>query len=234
MYSIIVPCYNEEKNIKKLVKVFKELKEEINNLEIILVNNGSEDNTKEEIKKAIKEYPWIKAVNIKKNQGYGHGILTGLKVSSGEWKGWIHADLQISPKVFLNFIEIIESKNRNNYFFKGLRKKRPIIDTVFTIGMSVFESLYLKTILWDINAQPTLLHKNLFEKLIDPPLDFSFDLYTFYKAKKNNYKIVRIPVLQYDREEGNSSWNTGMSSRLKLIKRTIQFSKNLKKGTLSR
>lgn len=228
MYSIIVPCYNEEGNIALLAESFKNVKNSIKDLEVILVNNGSKDNTKLEIEKVVKTYKWIKLVDIVENRGYGYGIYTGLKNSCGDWKGWIHADLQFSPDIFLKFIKKIEEEKRKDILFKGLRKNRPILDSIFTIGMSIYESIYLKKFLWDINAQPTLLHNSLFLELKDPPLDFSFDLYVYYMAKKMNYNIFREKVIQKNREFGESSWNTGISSRINLIKRVINYSKKLK------
>ena len=102
------------------------------------------------------------------------------------------------------------------------------MDKLFTIGMSFYETLMLHTKLWDINAQPTIISKEFFNKWENPPYDFSLDLYAYYMAKKMKLKIYRYKVVQHEREEGESSWNTGMNARIKLIKRVIEYSKKLK------
>ena len=95
--------------------------------------------------------------------------------------------------------------------------------------MSVFESLYLGKRLWDINAQPTLIHRSFYVQLVNLPYDFSLDLYVYYMARRLKLQVTRVPVIQRNREEGVSSWNNGIKARLKFIKRTIDYSIKLKK-----
>jgi len=114
-------------------------------------------------------------------------------------------------------------------YVKGDRKGRPIFDQIFTLGMSFFETIYLRTKLWDINAQPNIFHRNFFEGLSDIPNDFSLDLFFLYIAKKNGYKTIRFKVFFPPRLHGESKWNTGFSSKIKFIKRTFAFSFKLKK-----
>lgn len=234
MISIVVPCFNEEKNISRLVERFVSVVEQIKGeqVELVLVNNGSQDNTSKEIDVAVDKHNFIKKVDVAKNQGYGYGILKGLEACQGEWLGWIHADLQLPPEAFLEFEKIISDnrENANGFYFKGRRKNRPLSDRFFTGCMGVFETIYLGVKLWDINAQPTLIHRDLYKIALNPPHDFSLDLYFYYLSKKNKCKEIRIPVVQQDRVEGVSSWNSGrLSDRTKLIKRTFSYSKKLKK-----
>ena len=53
----------------------------------------------------------------------------------------------------------------------------------FTFGMSVFESVLLRRPLRDINAQPTLFPRSLYETWTTPPEDFALDLYAYVSAK---------------------------------------------------
>jgi glycosyltransferase involved in cell wall biosynthesis len=225
-----VPCYNEEKNLEKLVKEFKDkVISSKSNVEVVLVNNGSLDNSSKVMEELKKENDFIKIVTVEKNQGYGYGILSGLKETTGDYIGWIHADLQFNPSEILKGIEYLEENEfPDDVFIRGKRTNRPFIDTLFTICMSFYESIILKTRLWDINAQPTLISRKFYEKWNNPPYDFSLDLYAYYNAKKQNQKIYRYKVVQHKREEGNSSWNTGMKSRIKLIRRVLEYSKTLK------
>ncbi len=94
--------------------------------------------------------------------------------------------------------------------------------------MSIFETLILRRALYDINAQPNLFHKSFLRFMKNPPIDFSFDLYAYYIAKKENYKVVRFPVYFGKRLYGHSAWDFGLSSKIKFIKRTIKFTFELK------
>lgn len=234
MISIVVPCYNEEKNIRRLVKRFVPIAEKLGSkgFELILVDNASSDGTSAVIDRERKKVSFIRKVAIDgENKGYGYGIIQGLKICKGEWLGWIHADLQLPPEAFVDFMKIADMdplKSETTYF-KGKRRHRPVLDTFFTVGMSVFESLYLGKRLWDINAQPTLIHRNFYVQLVNLPYDFSLDLYVYYMARSLKLQVTRVPVIQSNREEGVSSWNNGIKARLKFIKRTIDYSIKLKK-----
>ena len=118
-------------------------------------------------------------------------------------------------------------EGKENVFIKGIRFGRPIDDRFFTIGMSIFCSFMLKTILWDINAQPSIFPASFFKKWENPPKDFSLDLYAYYQAKKLGYKIHRFPVQFNKRLHGFSSWNKSFKSKLKFIKRTFMFTMKL-------
>ncbi len=229
-FSIIVPCYNEEKNLNKLVEEFKNnLIDKNYDIELVLVNNGSKDNSSEVMNKLKDKYNFITIETVEINQGYGYGILQGLKAAKGEYLGWLHADLQFNPSEIAKGIDYLKENNfPKNIFIKGKRTNRPLVDKLFTMGMSIYETLILGTKLWDINAQPTLMSREFYEKWEAPPYDFSLDLYAYYMAKKMKLDIYRYKVIQHKREEGESSWNTGMKARIKLIKRVIEYSKNLK------
>lgn len=226
--SIVIPCYNEEKNIPILLERFDEVIKRPD-VEIIIVNNGSTDNSQNVLRLLAPRYTFLKIVNVAKNQGYGFGILAGLQTSIGEYVGWTHGDLQTSPKDVLSALQIIENtRDPKNIYIKGLRKGRPFFDVFFTAGMSIIESLYLKKGMWDINAQPNIFHRNFYQSWGNPPHDFSLDLYALYLAKKNNFSIIRFDVNFPKRIHGESHWNKDLSSKWKFIKRTIKFSVELK------
>lgn len=228
--SIIIPCYNEEKNIPLILERFQSAMKDPS-IEVILVNNGSTDNSAEVLANLLPQYSFARTVLVVKNQGYGYGILQGLRQADGDYLGWTHADMQTDPCDVIKAWEIL--RQTPNAFIKGNRKGRPLFDRFFTLGMSCFESVYLGVRLYDINAQPNLFPRAFFEGWRDPPHDFSLDLYAYFLARKRGLKIIRIPVLFPERQYGTSSWNTGLKSKWKFIKRTIAFSVELKKRGIS-
>jgi glycosyltransferase involved in cell wall biosynthesis len=228
-FSIIVPCYNEEKNIPLLINKFEKVIT-TNEIELILVENGSSDNSKKILEILTKNHPFAKMVIVPVNKGYGYGIKQGLSVASGKFIGYTHADLQTDPNDLIKAIEIVKLNNFNeNILIKGRRKGRPFSDRFFTFGMSFFESIFLRKKLIDINAQPTFFSNVFYKKLENIPNDFSLDLYLLYTAQISNQKVVRFNVFFPPRIHGESSWNTGIKSKYKFIKRTLLFSFKLKK-----
>jgi len=231
MYSIVVPCYNEENNIEPLISKFEDIASQ-GDFELVMVNNGSNDRTLDIITENVATKPFITLVDIPINEGYGNGILRGLEAARGELIGWTHADLQTDPlDVQKGFELLVSSQNQRKTYVKGYRKNRPFFDVVFTHGMSIFESILLRRKLFDINAQPNLFHRDFFLKIKDnAPNDFSLDLYFYYKALCQGMNVERFDVLFPDRIHGESSWNDGLLSKYKFIKRTIKFSLELKRN----
>ena len=223
--SLIIPCFNKAKNIPILISRCKDLIEKYP-VEIILVDNGSTDNSS----MLIAKYPFIKLVKVKKNEGYGNGILEGLHNASGEILAWTHADLQTDPNDLMRGLEfVLASTNPQRLFLKGRRYGRSFFDVIFTFGMSVFETLLLQKLMWDINAQPTIFHKSFFQTWQKPPNDFSLDLYVYFMAKKSKLVIKRFPVKFSKRLHGTSDWNTSLLGKYKFIKRTLSYSFNLRR-----
>lgn len=226
-FSLVIPCFNEAENIPLLLErcdVFNSL----NDLEVILVDNGSTDDTPEVLEALLSQYPACRSIRVEENQGYGFGILSGLRQARGDVIGWSHADLQTDPQDILKALDFFK-ENSSKIFVKGKRYGRPFMDVVFTFGMAVFETLLLKKKMWDINAQPTVFSKEFFESWTEPPHDFSLDLYAYYQAHISKLKIYRFPVRFGERAHGVSHWNVNWSAKRKFIQRTVQFSLELKK-----
>jgi glycosyltransferase involved in cell wall biosynthesis len=225
-FSLVIPCYNESNSLPLLLDRCKEITSHV--IDVILVDNGSTDDTSKILSRLLPLYPGIRSIKLEKNQGYGFGILAGLRASSGNIIGWTHADLQTDPKDILNGLILFE-KYGDDIFVKGQRYGRPFMDVVFTIGMSVFETFLLARPMWDINAQPTMFSRRFFESWTNPPDDFSLDLYAYYQAQSYGLKVHRFPVRFGERVHGVSHWNVNWAAKRKFIRRTVEFSLELKK-----
>ena len=225
-FSLIIPCYNEAKNIPLLLEACRGLLQK-ENVEVILVDNGSSDESPRLLNELIPLYPRCITVRVDLNKGYGHGIVCGLRSATGDIIGWTHADMQTNPKDLIKGIQLFE-QHGSNIFVKGRRYGRPIGDNIFTALMSIFETCLLMKPLWDINAQPTIFSKKFFQSWVDVPDDFSLDLFAYYEAKKQNIPIYRFPVNFGKRAYGVSHWNINWKAKWRFIVRTILFSFKLK------
>jgi hypothetical protein len=137
--------------------------------------------------------------------------------------------MQTDPLDTLHGLALFK-EHGSNCFIKGRRYGRPLGDVAFTVAMSFFETLLLAKPLWDINAQPTMFSRQFFETWHDPPHDFSLDLYAYYLACSTGLKVHRFPVLFGDRAHGVSHWNVNWAAKRKFIRRTIDFSLQLRKS----
>jgi glycosyltransferase involved in cell wall biosynthesis len=225
--SLVIPCYNEAENLPLLLERCKEFAAK-SEVEVILVDNGSTDGTPEVLLDLLPKYPACRSVRVENNQGYGFGILSGLKAAKGEILGWTHADMQTDPQDALRGLEYFE-KYGADIFVKGRRYGRPVMDVAFTMGMSVFETLLLARPMWDINAQPTMFSRRFFETWNSAPHDFALDLFAYYQAQTQGLEVHRFPVRFGERAHGVSHWNVNWAAKWKFIRRTVNFSIQLKK-----
>ncbi len=108
-FSVIVPAYKEGKTIKdNLLEIRRALLESVDSFEILAVNDGSPDNTKEQIMEAAALYPEIKYAGYDKNRGKGGAIKHGVSEASGDIIGFIDADLDIDPSHLVRYYEHME------------------------------------------------------------------------------------------------------------------------------
>lgn len=226
-FSLIIPCYNEGAGLRDLVSACNAA-EFPDDFEVILVDNGSTDDTPSILLGLLDGQSQIRSVRLEENEGYGNGILFGLSQAKGDVLGWSHADLQADPADFKTAVEWYGT-GETELFVKGKRFGRPVFDVFFTVCMSVFEILLLRQLFWDINAQPNVFSRHFYETWENPPKDFSLDLYAYYLAKKTGLKVLRFPVFFGERRYGSSHWNIDWRSKIRFIRRTIAFSFELKK-----
>lgn len=224
--SIVIPCYNEFLNLEHIVRRCEEIRNENKqfNFEFVLVNNGSTDDTSLYFNKLKRKN--FKVVTIKKNIGYGNGIIQGLNHSSYDILAWTHADLQTDIS---DIVEGIKFLKRPITLVKGKRVSRKLIPKSLSLGMSLY--VYFKLGLWvnEINAQPKIFTKKFFLSIKhNVPNDFSLDLFFCIHAKKKG-KIKEYPVYFNKRLYESAKGGGGtFSQKVKIIKRTIEYVNKLK------
>ena len=230
--SVILPCYNESSNIVGITSSIKSALQGRNDVEIILVDNGSTDSTPQVMEQALQgeHNKQFKTLRIEKNIGYGHGIMEGVRIASGEVIAWTHADLQTDPADVLEAYKIfVDHPEYPNCILKGRRVGRNPLDALFTGGMSILSTLLLREHFSDVNAQPKMFHRNFLEKLTESPKDFSLDLYLLYQARVQKYQILEHHVNFGKRLFGESKGGGTLKGKLRLIQRTWKYMIKLKR-----
>ena len=199
-FSLIIPCYNEARNIPILIKKYSTFLK-TKNSELILIDNGSKDETNRVFKK-LKKYKNIRTYKVKKNIGFGFGLKKGMQKAKGRYIICSHADLEVDPRDILKSIKIFNKKNfsfNKKIFIKGNRiNKRKnhwsINDILFSYALTFFSVILFRRNLYDIHGQPVLFNKKMLKEISYLPNDFSIDLAFYAHAKNRNYTIIRFPV----------------------------------------
>lgn len=108
--SIIIPCYNEEENIKEFFDAASLCMNKIKyELEFVFINDGSKDNTLDELKKLLSRSEKVKIINFSRNFGKDAAIYAGLQECVGDYAVLIDADMQQHPKLILPMLKEIEA-----------------------------------------------------------------------------------------------------------------------------
>ena len=189
-FSIIIPCYNECTNLPSLIDNILPLQNDYE-LEYILVENGSTDNSREYFQNNIEgKYKNIKIIYLDINKGYGFGLKQGLKLSKGQYLGWIHADMQVHPNDLKPILDFALANNSNQkIFLKAIRLSRPLIDRFFSFGQTVFSSIIFFYKMFDVGASPLIFSKMLIDDFDIMPDDFSIEVFIYLAAKKKNFRL---------------------------------------------
>ncbi len=228
--SIVIPCYNEQESLPELINKIAYI-QEYKDIEFVLVDNGSTDQSHEIISKACTEYSNMRLVTVIKNQGYGYGIKKGVKHCQGCFVGWTHADSQVDPTEVLTAYQWLK-KNcfTQDVFVKGIREKknRTIAERLLTNIMGKWSSHMLGVKMVDINGQPNIYPVGFKDVILRAPNDVMIETYCYYKALKLGLIEKRFKVQFGKRKYGKSRLLCGLSARIRTIKRTMTFVKALR------
>tara|TARA_Y100000590_G_scaffold268470_1_gene301533 strand:+ start:5146 stop:5868 length:723 start_codon:yes stop_codon:yes gene_type:complete len=221
-FSLVLPCFNEEKNIKYLYEEFLQIPLTNYKSELILVNNGSTDNTGLEIDEVIKinnlkkNNILVKKITLEKNEGYGGGISAGLKSTTGKYIGWSHADLQTPLIDFFRLFQLI--KDKKNIYGKGFRVNNRGYDGIVSRFHERFASVILGHQMKEINAQPKIFSRNILEYFKEIPKNWTvLDTYSVYVCLVNKVEIVDVDVVFKTRIHGHSKWKNNLGTFIKHI-----------------
>jgi dolichol-phosphate mannosyltransferase len=201
LISIIIPVFNEKKTILKLIYKIKKT-QLIHDKEIIIVDDNSDDGSRELIKKNFKNSKNFKIFYHKKNSGKGAAIKTAQKAIRGDIVIIQDADLEYNPLDYQKLIyPIIKKKTKVVYGSRVLGKKR-YSNKGFTSIVRIFGN-HMLTILSNIinNQRLTDAHTcykvfygNLFKKIKLKENDFCFCPEVTSKIANLGYKIKEVPI----------------------------------------
>jgi dolichol-phosphate mannosyltransferase len=106
MYSFVIPAFNEEQNIEPLYRRLLSLMEnEKRDFEIIFVDDGSRDNTSENVRLLIEKDKRVKLITLSRNFGHQSALTAGLNYAKGDAIISMDCDLQDPPEIILQMIE---------------------------------------------------------------------------------------------------------------------------------
>ena len=158
--SVVTSCRNEASNIPHIFDEIAQLDKLIPLKKIVIVDNGSTDETAT----IIERYCNDKRVIIVTNpvgSSYSQGYLAGLEQTRGDQVMTFHSDLQYSPYNFLEKIWNHQDFHNTEAVFFGHRTDRDLVSRIFSIGLMAAASLSLSLRFADYNSQPKIFFNDL-------------------------------------------------------------------------
>jgi glycosyltransferase involved in cell wall biosynthesis len=200
MISIIIPAYNEEGNVAKLhseiVKTLSELKK---SFEIIFIDDGSTDNTFQNLKQLSPAH----IIRFRKNFGQTSGFDAGIKASKGDIIITMDADGQNDPKDIPRIVEKLES---GFDVVSGWRKKRhdPMSKRFLSGGANALRKIFVKDGIHDSGCSLKAFRRECFENL-----DLYGEIHRFIPGilSSKGFKIGEIIVNHRPRTSGKTKYN---------------------------
>lgn len=184
--SVIVPVYNSEKYLK--ICFTSLLSQTIKDIEIIVINDGSQDNSDSIIRKYVKKYPSLfKYINNKENKGLGYVRNLGIEKSSKKYIAFVDSDDYIEPNMFEKMVEECEKKDADvcecNFVWEWPNKQKFDIKENYNLDKSVLT--HIRVLAPNKIYKRELLIKNNIrfaeEKLRYEDILFTFSLFPFIK-----------------------------------------------------
>ena len=197
--SVIAPAYNEEENIIPLVEAFAKIREKLpSQFELIIVDDGSTDSTKEVAEKMASEYDFVKVVSYNKNRGKTYAVKAGLEATDGDYIVIFDADLQFLPEDIPPMLEKLDNGADLVAGYKVGKYQKPVVSKIYNwLGRVLF-----KVPVRDMNALKAMRR----EVLENTPFRPDWHRYIVIWAHQNGYKIVEQPVTLRPRQRGVSKY----------------------------
>jgi glycosyltransferase involved in cell wall biosynthesis len=226
--SVIIPVFNEEKNIEKIaIDLKKELGGlALENYEIIAVDDGSRDNSLE----ALKKIEGLVVLNHAQNKGYGASLKTGIKNSHYDWILIIDADgtypVQQIPELTKNTAKYdLIVGNRNHFKDNAIPGNRKLAKKF----LDKFASYLAGQKIPDLNSGLRLFKKEIVLKYWELfPDKFSFTSTLNMICATHGYEICFIPIEYYQRQGKSTLKAFDFFNFLKLVAKLSLFFRPLK------
>ncbi|MBI5228629.1 glycosyltransferase family 2 protein [Candidatus Micrarchaeota archaeon] len=201
MLSVVIPAYRKEHSIRLVLKEASDtLKAFEMPYEIIVVDDGSPDNTLAEAKKHAKKHPNIRVVSYEKNKGKGNALMHGFNFTRGDLVAFLDADLDLHPKQLRVFMNLMDALNADVIIGS---KRHSLSKVNYPATRKALSRCYqlLTRLLFGLPLTDTQTGIKLFKRRVledSLPLllvkQYAFDLELLAVAHHKGYRIAEGPV----------------------------------------
>lgn len=210
MITVLVPVYNEEEVIQDFLDDFEKAVSTIGQCELLLINDGSTDKTREIIEFAEKNYSYIRVIHHDTNKGLGAALATGFKNAKGEYIVTLDSDLTHSPHFIATLLHekkeydcCIASRYVTGGGMKNVPGYRILISRFANFMFGVMYQIPVK----DITSGFKVYNTNLLKNIEFSSQSYSLQLEIMVILAKKKASFIEIPFVLTNREKGTSKFH---------------------------
>lgn len=225
--SVFFPCFNEKENLRPLTeKTLSILSEIIEDLELILVDDGSTDGTGDLADRLASEYPGVRAVHHRHNLGYGAALQSGFRAATKEYVFYTDGDSQFDIGEILILFPLIEEYDIVSAY--RINRQEGLLRRFNAFCWTKLVGFLFDLKLKDIDCAFKLFKRELFDRIEMHSTGALIDTEILARARRKGYTITQIGVHHYRRLAGQSTGaNIGVIMRA--FKELFQLRKEILK-----
>ncbi|MDA3855684.1 MAG: glycosyltransferase family 2 protein [Candidatus Woesearchaeota archaeon] len=226
--SLVIPCYNEETRFSEQIRFVLKFLEKFEDKELILVNDGSSDDTLKLFEDCAKNNSFVKVVSYAQNKGKGYAIRRGVLSSSKDFVLISDMDLSTPLKDFSKLIKYVDDFDivigsralENSNILKRQNLFKVFLGKSGNLGIRILLGLNIN----DTQCGFKLFKnstKSVFKKsMID---GFGYDFELLFLFNKEGFKIKEVPVTWINDERSKVRVRDYFLTLLELFKVRINF-----------
>lgn len=203
-FSVVVPLYNEEENIKPLCELLSEVMDNLHkSYETIFVNDGSFDGTLKELRQAKETHPQLRIISFEKNAGQSAAFDAGLRAARGEIIITMDGDMQNDPRNIVKMLGKLEETGADAVV--GWRQKRQ--DNFIRRFVSRMANMVRVFVVGD-NFKDTGCSLKIIKKSVLQNIKLYNGMHRFLSSllKMEGGEVVEIPVNHLPRTHGKGKY----------------------------
>ncbi|MCR4407921.1 MAG: glycosyltransferase family 2 protein [Anaerolineae bacterium] len=218
--SVVLPAYNEEANIGPMIEdVVRVIGPLVDDYEIVVVDDGSRDQTAARVREKAAEYPQVRLISHEVNRGYGAAVFTGLTRAAKDLIFFTDSDRQFVIEEIKEFLPLILENKAD--LVAGYRPTRsdPFHRKLFGWGWSALMALLFGYTVRDVDCAFKLFRRQVVEAVADQISSggATFSIEFLVRAKRAGFRFRELPVSHRPRVAGSQT-----GARLDVISRAFR------------
>ncbi len=202
--SVVLPAFNEEECIEEAVRQCLEfLPRCFSEFEVLVVDDGSADDTAAIVKRMQRQYPALKLIQQPSNEGYGRALAAGFEAARGELVFFTDADCQFDVSELRDFAPLIEQADAV-YGFRVYRYDSVIRCFLSWTYNRLVRVLFLVKVR-DVDCSFKLFSRRVVDQLAWESNDFFVDTEMVVRTRKLGFSSVEKGVRHYPRKAGHTT-----------------------------